>query len=110
MITRCGDAKFGTFSQHAPVSITEWGSGGYYCDADTPESTVKFIGYLQEHRVGLEVGRGTGLRAASVARAGTSLRAVCRGSPASRAVRTATASTRWCKTWYATGVPAATPE
>jgi len=50
------DAKFGTFVQHAPVIITEWGSGAYYCDTNTPESTVKFINYLQEHRVGLVIG------------------------------------------------------
>jgi hypothetical protein len=50
------DAKFGTFAQHAPVIITEWLSGGYYCDANTPESTVRFISYLQQHRIGLEAG------------------------------------------------------
>jgi hypothetical protein len=50
------DAQFGTFAQHAPVIITEWLSGGYYCDADTPESTVRFVHYLQQHQVGLEVG------------------------------------------------------
>ena len=36
--------------------ITEWLSGGYFCDADTPESTVQFVQYLQEHGIGLEVG------------------------------------------------------
>lgn len=50
------DAKFGVFSQHAPVIVTEWESGGYYCDTDTPTSTVQFIQYLQQHQVGLEVG------------------------------------------------------
>ncbi|MET9263868.1 cellulase family glycosylhydrolase [Amycolatopsis sp. NPDC004079] len=50
------EAKFGAFSQHAPVIITEWLSGGYYCDANTPESTVRFVQYLQQHRIGLEVG------------------------------------------------------
>ena len=50
------DAKFGKFSQRAPVIITEWLSGGYFCDADTPGSTVQFIKYLQNHQIGLEVG------------------------------------------------------
>ena len=50
------DAQFGTFAQHAPVIITEWHFGGYYCDSDTPEATVQFIQYLQAHRIGLEVG------------------------------------------------------
>lgn len=50
------DAKFGNFSRRAPVIITEWISGGYYCDADTAVSTVQFIQYLQDHRIGLEVG------------------------------------------------------
>ena len=36
--------------------VTEWISGAYFCDADTPESTVQFIQYLQEHGIGLEVG------------------------------------------------------
>lgn len=50
------DGKFGNFSRRAPVVITEWGSGGYHCDADTPESSVRFIQYLQEHAIGLEAG------------------------------------------------------
>ena len=50
------DAKFGNFSRRAPVIITEWFSGAYYCDADTPQSTVKFIQYLEQHGIGLEVG------------------------------------------------------
>ena len=49
-------AQFGTFAQHAPVIITEWLSGGYYCDANTAESTVQFLQYLQQHQIGLEVG------------------------------------------------------
>jgi hypothetical protein len=49
-------AKFGNFSRRAPVIITEWISGAYFCDADTPESTVQFLQYLQEHGIGLEVG------------------------------------------------------
>lgn len=54
--SKAWDAKFGNFSRRAPVIITEWLSGGYFCDADTPESTVKFVQYLQEHGIGLEVG------------------------------------------------------
>jgi endoglucanase len=50
------NAKFGRFSRRAPVIITEWLSGGYYCDANTAETTVQFIQYLQDHRIGLEVG------------------------------------------------------
>jgi endoglucanase len=48
------DAKFGNFSRRAPVIITEWLSGGYFCDADTPKSTVGFIQYLQQRGIGLE--------------------------------------------------------
>jgi endoglucanase len=50
------DGKFGNFSRRAPVIVTEWISGGYYCDANTPESTVRFLQYLQQHRIGLEMG------------------------------------------------------
>lgn len=50
------DKKFGMFSRRAPVIITEWISGGYYCDENTAQSTVDFIQYLQNHRVGLEIG------------------------------------------------------
>jgi len=50
------DAKFGNFSRRAPVIITEWISGGYFCDANTAESTVQFVQYLQDHGVGLEMG------------------------------------------------------
>jgi hypothetical protein len=50
------DAKFGNFSRRAPVIITEWLSGGYFCNADTPESTAQFVQYLQAHRIGLEAG------------------------------------------------------
>jgi endoglucanase len=50
------DEKFGNFSRRAPVIITEWLSGGYFCDADTAASTVAFIKYLQAHHIGLEVG------------------------------------------------------
>jgi hypothetical protein len=50
------DGKFGNFSRRAPVIITEWLSGAYYCDANTPKSTVEFLQYLQNHGIGLEVG------------------------------------------------------
>ena len=39
-------------SSHHPEGI----SGAYFCDADTPESTVQFLQYLQEYGIGLEVG------------------------------------------------------
>ena len=48
------DIKFGNFAATAPVIVTEWGPG-YYCDAATPNATVKFLSYLQQHRIGLEV-------------------------------------------------------
>jgi endoglucanase len=50
------DDKFGRFSRRAPVMISEWLSGGYFCDGDTAQSTVDFIQYLQQHHIGLEVG------------------------------------------------------
>ncbi len=50
------DAKFGMFSRRAPVIITEWLSGGYYCDQNTPSSSVEFLEYLQNHHIGLEIG------------------------------------------------------
>ena len=50
------DAKFGRFAQTAPVIITEWLSGGYYCDLNTPQATVDFLQYLQERGIGLEAG------------------------------------------------------
>ncbi len=49
-------AQFGAFAERAPVIITEWLPGSYYCDSDTPDSTVKFLQYLQQHRIGLEAG------------------------------------------------------
>lgn len=36
--------------------ITEWLSGSYFCNGQTGESTVRFIQYLQDHRIGLEMG------------------------------------------------------
>jgi hypothetical protein len=47
------DAKFGNFSREAPVIITEWISAAYVYNADTLESTVQFIQYLQEHGIGV---------------------------------------------------------
>lgn len=68
---RYGTPSLGTSRKRAPVIITEGISGAYFCDADTPESTVLFLQYLQEHGIGLEVLFGTGLQEASVAPAGT---------------------------------------
>jgi hypothetical protein len=64
------DATSGNFSQRVPVIITEGISGAYFCDTDTPESTVQFLQYLQKYGIGLEVVFGTGLQKASVAPAG----------------------------------------
>ena len=57
------DEKFGVFSQHAPVIITEWGTGydkstgePPSCDPSTRETTVRFLQYLQGHAIGLEAG------------------------------------------------------
>lgn len=103
------DKKFGNFSHRVPVIITEWVSGGYYCDADTPRSTVQFIQYLQHHGVGLEMGiwdwapKGFG--------------SVRQGFPNAR-FSTYTnlscnqpyfGSGRLVEAWYTTGVPATTP-
>ena len=50
------DAKFGKFSLRAPVIITEWVFGAYYCDADTANATSRFLAYLHERKIGLEIG------------------------------------------------------
>ena len=50
------DEKFGNFARKAPVIITEWHFGGFFCNADTPEATVQFLQYLQEHEIGVVVG------------------------------------------------------
>ena len=105
------DAKFGNFSRRAPVIITEWIAGGYFCDLDTPESTVKFVQYLQEHRIGLEVGvwdwapgwfrqRPLGLSEWQVSQA----------IPAFRVISPAMVAGKVIETWYTTGVPANSPE
>lgn len=49
------DRKFGEFSRHAPVIISEWGIG-YYCDLHTPKTTEQFIEYLQDRGIGMEIG------------------------------------------------------
>lgn len=48
------DEKFGKFAQSHPVIVTEWGPG-YFCNNKTPQATVHFLRYLQQHKVGLEV-------------------------------------------------------
>lgn len=48
------DEKFGNFAETEPVIVTEWGPG-YFCNSDTPQATVDFLDYLQQHNVGLEV-------------------------------------------------------
>jgi serine/threonine protein kinase len=78
-----------------PVIITERISGAYFSDADTPESTVQFLQYLQKYGIGLEVVFGTGLQEASVAPAGTFLRSKSPALPACRATRRATALEKW---------------
>jgi endoglucanase len=45
--------KFGNFARTAPVIVTEWGIG-YYCDTNSAQAAVDFLGYLQQHHVGLE--------------------------------------------------------
>ena len=49
-----GKWKFGDFSSTAPVIISEWGIG-YYCDIDTPKQTERFLQYIQDHGIGLEI-------------------------------------------------------
>lgn len=51
---RAWDQKFGDFAKTEPVIVTEWGAG-YFCNSDMPQATVDFLGYLQQHNVGLEV-------------------------------------------------------
>ena len=90
--------------------ITEWGSGGYYCDQDTPGSTVQFLRYLQDHHVGLEAGAwdwasgGFGSARWNFPRSSEStfMGLVCHqnGYGDGAVVRS----------WYATGMPPARPE
>ncbi len=46
--------KFGDFSSTAPVIISEWGIG-YYCDIHTPKQTERFLLYIQDRSIGLEI-------------------------------------------------------
>ena len=46
--------KFGDYSHRAPVLISEWGIG-YYCDVHTPNATERFLQYLQDRGIGLEI-------------------------------------------------------
>jgi endoglucanase len=108
--SKAWDAKFGNFSGRAPVIITEWLSGAYFCNADTPESTVKFVQYLQEHGIGLEVGiwdwapEGFGS-----ARQGFPNSTVSSFNDHS-CYQPGYGLGRVVQTWYTTGVPANTPK
>jgi hypothetical protein len=54
---RYGAPSLETSREKSPVIIiAEWISGTYFCDPDTPESTVQFLQYLQEQGLGLKVG------------------------------------------------------
>jgi hypothetical protein len=70
-------------------------SGAYFGDADTPESIVQFLQYLQKYGIGLELVFGTGVQDASVAPAGTFLRPKATALPASRVTTKATALEKW---------------
>lgn len=104
------EAQFGTFAEHAPVIITEWGSGGYYCDTDTPESTVRFTQYLQQKGIGLEAGTWDW--------APGGFGSARWGFPAGRPSRFSGltchqpgyGSGSVVRTWYTTGEPARSPE
>jgi endoglucanase len=50
------EKKFGSFARRAPVIITEWHFGGYFCDADTPRATLNFLHYIEERHIGVVVG------------------------------------------------------
>ena len=104
------DEKFGNFSHRAPVIITEWVSGGYFCNADTPGSTVQFVQYLQNHGIGLEMGIWDW--------APLGFGSVRQGFPNAKFSSYAGlvchqpfyGSGKVIETWYATGVPAIAPE
>ena len=53
---RYGTPSVGTSREELQSSSPSGFPGAYFCDADTPESTVQFLHYLQEHGIGLEVG------------------------------------------------------
>jgi hypothetical protein len=61
----------------------------------SPESTVQFIQYLQEHGIGLEAVVWTRLQEVSVAPAGTFLLPKSPALPACRATRRATVLEKW---------------
>ncbi len=104
------DGWFGKFSRRAPVIITEWENGGYFCNADTPESAVKFIQYLQEHGIGLEVGTWDWAPAGfGSARWGFPDGKFSTYSGLS-CHKPGYGLGRVIETWYTTGVPANTPE
>lgn len=48
--------KFGAFARTAPVIITEWHFGGFFCNADTPQATLEFLRYIEERHIGVVVG------------------------------------------------------
>ncbi len=104
------DEKFGKFSRRAPVIITEWISGAYFCNEDTPNSTVEFLQYLQEHGVGLEMGIWDW--------APTGFGSVRQGFPNARFSNYAGLAChqpfygpgKLVETWYTTGVPPTNPE
>jgi len=50
------EKKFGAFAQRAPVIITEWHFGGYFCNSDTPAATLDFLHYIEERHIGVVVG------------------------------------------------------
>jgi hypothetical protein len=104
------DGKFGNFSRRAPVIITEWLSGGYFCDPDTATSTVQFLQYLQERGIGLEAGAwdwapggfGSARWNFPNGRFSTYIDRECH-QPGYGMGRTV-------ETWYTTGVPATAPQ
>jgi endoglucanase len=48
--------KFGNFARRAPVMITEWHFGGYFCDENTPAATVAFLQYINQRSIGVVAG------------------------------------------------------
>ncbi len=48
------DNKFGNFAADHAVIVTEWATvPNFYCDLRTPAATETFLGYLNQHHVGL---------------------------------------------------------
>ncbi len=80
------DEKFGNFSRRAPVIITEWLSGGYFCDAATPESPVKFVNTCKSMGSDSKRERGIGRQGVLAAPAGASRTASSRRTPAFPAI------------------------